>query len=58
MQDIIVFNGGKAFFEDFVGYCSCLGKAVDGFSDFKIDESFFGVLMHFVLLDDVCGEDG
>ena len=58
MRDFIVSMGGKAFFEYFVGYCSCLGKAVDGFSDFKIDKSSFGMLLHVVLLDDVCGEDG
>ena len=58
MRDFIVSVGCKAFFEDFVGYCSCLGKAVDGFSDIKIDKSFIGVLLHVVLLNDVCGKDG
>jgi hypothetical protein len=56
--DFIVSVGGKGFFEYFVGYCSYLGKAIDGFSDFKIEKSSFGLLLHVVLLNDVCGEDG
>ena len=49
MKDFIVSVGGKAFFELSVGYCSCLF-----FSDFKIDKSSFGMLLHVVLLNDVC----
>ena len=48
----------EALAKELVGKDPCLGEAVDCFADFDVDESFVCMVVEFVLLDDVVGENG